>query len=149
MKYFVSGTSFMNMRQSYALLMAIGRALWHCKTINTFVYRHEKLIQYHITKEDWKAIKTKTQWLGSFHLATTQMSTTKMLMLSSTHAIFCGLQAELKDALHNTHGLTPQLIQGLTDAHQRLSNYYYKFNDSPFYLWASHRSFCLWLGFHT
>jgi hypothetical protein len=62
-------------------------------------------------------------------------------MLSSTHAIFCGLQAEIRDILHKEQGLSPQLIQGLSNAHLKLSEYYYKFDESPFYLWASCKSY--------
>jgi len=138
-KCFVSGISI----YIYASLIAIGRALRHREPINTFVYRHEDLIQHHITEEDWRAIETVTQWLGSFRSATTQMSTTSSPMLSSTHAIFRGLQSDLREILLDTHGLTPRLIVGLTDAHRKLSDYYYKFDDSPFYLWASRTSFYL------
>jgi hypothetical protein len=63
-------------------------------------------------------------------------------MLSSTHAIFHGLQDDIKDFLRMEKGLSPHLIKGLSDAHLKLSEYYYKFDESPFYLWASRRS-CL------
>ncbi|KAI9437123.1 hypothetical protein F5148DRAFT_953123, partial [Russula earlei] len=62
---------------------------------------------------------------------------TKKPMISSTHAIFRGLQAKIRDILHEEQGLSPRLIQGLSDAHLKLSEYYYKFDESPFYLWAS------------
>jgi hAT family C-terminal dimerisation region len=81
-----------------------------------------------------------TRWLKSFRSATTQMSATKTPMLSSTHAIFRGLQAEIRDILRDEQGLSPRLIQGLSDAHLKLSEYYYKFDESPFYLWASRKS---------
>ena len=82
------------------------------------------------------------RWLKSFCSATTQMSATKTPMLSTTHAIFRGLQADIKDILREENGLSPHLIKGLSDAHLKLSEYCYKFDESPFYLWASHRS-CL------
>ncbi|KAK0437090.1 uncharacterized protein EV420DRAFT_1487276 [Desarmillaria tabescens] len=31
----------------------------------------------------------------------------------------------------------PELKQGLLDAHRKLSNYYYKYDESPFYTWAA------------
>jgi hypothetical protein len=117
-----------------------GRALQHREAINTFIYRHEDLIQFRLTEEDWRAIDMVTRWLKSFQSATTQMSASKTPMLSSTHAIFRGLQADLRDILRVEQGLSPQLIQGLTDAHLKLSEYYYKFDESPFYLWASRKS---------
>jgi hypothetical protein len=118
----------------------LGRALRHREAINTFIYRHEDLIQYRLTEEDWQAIEMVTRWLKSFRSATTQMSATKSPMLSSTHAIFRGLQADIKDILREEKGLSPRLIKGLADAHLKLSEYYYKFDESPFYLWASRRS---------
>ncbi|KAF8223679.1 hypothetical protein L208DRAFT_1315686, partial [Tricholoma matsutake] len=115
-------------------------ALQHREAINTYIYRHEDLIQNCLTKQDWRAIKMVTCWLKSFQSATTQMSATKNPMLSSTHAIFRGLQAKIKDILREEQGLSPQLVQGLSNAHLKLSEYYYKFNKSPFYLWASCKS---------
>ena len=59
-----------------------------------------------------------TRWLKSFHSATVQMSATKMSMISTTHAIFRGLQAEIKDILcQEQDHLAPRLIEGLIDAH--------------------------------
>jgi hypothetical protein len=124
----------------YLSHIVLGRALQHREAINTCIYRHEDLIPYHLTEEDWRAIETVTRWLKSFRSATTQMSATKTPMLSSTHAIFRGLQAEIRDILCEEQGLSPQLIQGLSNAHLKLSEYYYKFDESPFYLWASHKS---------
>ena len=118
-----------------------GRALKHREAINTFIYRHEDLIQYRLTDEDWRAVEMVTRWLKSFRSATTQMSATKIPMLSTTHAIFRGLQADIKDILHEENGLSPCLIKGLSDAHLKLSEYYYKFDESPFYLWASCKSY--------
>lgn len=79
-----------------------------------------------------------TSWLKSFRSATTQMSTSKRSMLSSAHAIYRGLQDSLQDSLralpNNTH---PNLKLGLLNAHRKLSDYYNKIDDSPFYTWAS------------
>ena len=77
-------------------------------------------------------------WLKSFRLATTQMSATQTPMLSSTYAIFCGLQEELWETLCSLPNSTsPQLVKGLTDAHLKLSDYYHTFDTSPFYSWSS------------
>jgi len=76
--------------------------------------------------------------VGAFCSATTQMSSTKMPTLSHVHTIFRGLQDELKDilcALPNS--VSPNIKKGLTDAHRKLSDYYYKFDESPFYIWAA------------
>jgi hypothetical protein len=72
------------------------------------------------------------------------MSTTKHSMLSTTHAIFRGLQDQIKAILVGLPSSTPpQLILGLTNAHTKLSDYYYKFDESPLYTWAAHKSIFL------
>ena len=78
-------------------------------------------------------------WLKVFCSATTQMSSTKTPTLSHVHTIFRGLQDELKDILCALPNLvSPNIKKGLTDVHQKLSDYYYKFDESPFYTWAAH-----------
>ncbi|KAI9508995.1 hypothetical protein F5148DRAFT_953255, partial [Russula earlei] len=113
-------------------------SLQHHEAINTYIYQHEDLIQHRLTKQDWRVIEMVTCWLKSFQSATTQMSAKKKPMISSTHTIFHGLQAKIRDILCEEQGLSPRLIQGLSNAHLKLSEYYYKFDESPFYLWASH-----------
>lgn len=66
------------------------------------------------------------------------MSATKHSMLSSTQAIFCGLQESLKDCLINLPNNAPlHLKESLIKAHQKLSDYYTKFDESPYYVWSS------------
>ncbi|KAJ7507999.1 hypothetical protein B0H11DRAFT_2217997 [Mycena galericulata] len=79
-----------------------------------------------------------TGWLKSFRTATTLMSTTKRPMLSYTHAIFRGLQEDLRVSLNELPFSTPSVLRnGLLDAHRKLSDYYYKSDDSHFYTWAA------------
>jgi hypothetical protein len=90
--------------------------------------------------QDWTAIKTVTDWLRDFRSATSEMSRTSRPMLSSTHSTFRGLQKTLKEkltALPNT--APPELVEGLTKAHRKLSDYYWKYDQSPFYIWAARR----------
>ena len=88
--------------------------------------------------DDWDGIALVAQWLKSFRSATTQMSTTKQPMLSSTHAIYRGLQESLRESLTNLPNNTPpQLKLGLMRAHRKLSDYYNKIDDSPYYIWSS------------
>jgi hypothetical protein len=66
------------------------------------------------------------------------MSTTKVPMLSTTHAIFRGLQEDIKEILRNLPtSVSPGIKQGLIDAHTKLSDYYHKYDESPFYTWAA------------
>ena len=68
------------------------------------------------------------------------MSATKKPMLSTTHAVFHGLQDEIQDIIQALPpSMLPHLIKGLTDAHRKLSDYYHTFDESPFYLWSSHK----------
>ena len=62
-------------------------------------------------------------------------------MLSTTHAVFCGLQEEIRGIIRSLPPSTsPSLKKGLTDAHRKLSDYYHTFDESPFYLWSSRQS---------
>jgi hypothetical protein len=67
------------------------------------------------------------------------MSTTKgMSRLSTTHAIFRGLQKHLTDIIRFLPAsVSPNIKQGLLDAHRKLSDYYYKYDQSPFYTWSA------------
>jgi hypothetical protein len=115
-----------------------GQALDYCNTIDCFVSRNKDLHALELSNTDWESLKLVMSWLKSFRSATTQMSTTKVLMVSTTHVIFRGLQEDIKNILHNlSNSVLPSIKLGLTDAHRKLSNYYYQFDVSPFYTWAA------------
>ena len=66
------------------------------------------------------------------------MSTTKVPMLSTTHAIFHGLQDDIKDIIRSLPAsASPSIKFGLIDAHTKLSDYYHKYDESPLYTWAA------------
>ena len=118
--------------------MKIGRALDYRKVIDDFVAKTRELRQYELTVEDWSTIQIVCGWLKVFRSATTQMMTTKRSMLSSTQAIFRGLQESLQDSLRELPDDTPpRLKNALIKAHRKLSDYYTKFDESPYYIWAS------------
>ena len=119
-------------------LWNVGRALDYHDTIDSFVLRSKDLRALELSKANWESIKLVASWLKSFRSATTEMSTTKSPMLSTTHAIFRGLQDDIKMILHSLpNSVLPQIKLGLTDAHRKLSDYYYKYDESPFYTWAA------------
>ncbi|TFK58318.1 hypothetical protein BDN72DRAFT_782240, partial [Pluteus cervinus] len=93
---------------------------------------------FELSADEWTTIRTVMIWLKAFRSATTQMSATKLPMLSSTHAIFRGLQEELRKGLATLPDTLPSNIKtGLMNAHRKLSDYYYKIDQSPFYIWAT------------
>jgi hypothetical protein len=115
-----------------------GRALDYRKVIDDFVAKTRELKQYELTSDDWNAIKLVYRWLKALSSATTQMSTTKKSMLSSTQAIFWGLQESLQNSLRELlNNAPPHLKQALVKAHHQLSEYYTKFDKSPYYIWSS------------
>ncbi|KAJ7192893.1 hypothetical protein GGX14DRAFT_307899, partial [Mycena pura] len=90
---------------------------------------------YDLSIPDWAAITTVAEWLQIFRVATTQMSTTSVPMLSATHGVFLGLQKRLQAQLRAIPaGTSPELADALTAAHRKLSDYYYKYDESPFYI---------------
>lgn len=121
-----------------------GRALDYRKVIDDFVAKTRDLCKYELTPEDWSAIHLVSNWLKAFRSATTQMSMTKRSMLSSTQAIFRGLQESLQESLCELpNDMPPRLKDSLIKAHRKLSDYYTKFDESPFYIWSSRKnSFC-------
>lgn len=124
-------------------LITSGRALDYQDTIDNFVAKSRDLRPFEMSWEDWDAIKLVTGWLKSFRSATTQMSATKHSTLSSTHAIFRGLQESLRAALTELpNSANLQIRDALIASHLKLSDYYYKFDaGSPFYVWASRTTF--------
>jgi hypothetical protein len=120
------------------LIHNIGRALQFQEDIDDFVGRHCDLRSLELSEDKWVAITQVADWLMAFRSATTQMSTSKTPMLSTTHAIFRGLQEHIQQIYHDLPMSTPLKIKAsLLDAHKKLSDYYYKFDQSPFYTWAA------------
>jgi len=125
-------------------LWNVGCTLDYHDTINSFVSRNKDLHALELSNTDWKSIKLVASWLKSFRSATMEISTTKLPMLSMTHAIFWGLQDDIKDILCSLpNSISPRIKLSLTDAHRKLSDYYYQYDASPFYTWAA----CKW-GFN-
>jgi len=106
--------------------------------IDDFVGHNCDLQSLELDEEEWDAIAQVADWLMVFRSAITQMLTLKMPMLSMTHAIFRGLQEHIQEIYCNIPSSTPPKIKaGLLDAHKKLSDYYYKYDQSPFYTWAA------------
>lgn len=113
-------------------------ALNYQTEFDDYVGRHCTLWDLELDKAKWDAITLVQDWLTLFCKATTEMSTTKQPMLSMALAIFCRLQDHLCDIMRVLPNNSPaQLWQGLIDAHEKLSEYYYCIDKSPFYTWAT------------
>jgi hypothetical protein len=118
----------------------MSRALDLKDNINFFVARNHDLRDLELLPIEWDTIAHVANWLYAFHSATTDMSTTKMPMLSTTHAIFRGLQVHIQQVFQDLPPeIPPRIKQGLLDAHRKLSDYYYKYDNSPFYIWAARK----------
>ncbi|KAJ7461082.1 hypothetical protein FB451DRAFT_1044681, partial [Mycena latifolia] len=103
-----------------------------------------ELREHELTPTEWEALEMVSQWLKAFRSATTQMSATKQPMLSSTHAIFRGLQQHLKKTITELpESADPALKDGLVKAHRKLSDYFTKFDTSRYYGWAARSSIIL------
>jgi len=130
--------SYSHLKSVAHVLYVTGHALDYKVAINSFVTQNRDLHNYELTDYDLEAMEMINAWLKSFCTAATQLSKTKSPMLSTTHAIFHGLQEDLHDILHGLpNTIFPKLKKGLTDAHLKLSDYYYKFDESPFYTWSA------------
>lgn len=82
-----------------------------------------------------------TRWLAQFREATTFMSSTKVVTLSSAYGCFTCLQDTLRAFLKELPpGSPPLLKEGLEAAHKKLSDYLTDFNKSPYFMWAA----CKW-----
>lgn len=77
------------------------------------------------------------------------MSRTRKSMISTVHAIFCGLQEHIKEILRDLPDTAlPQLQDGLLVAHQKLSEYYYRLNHHTIPgLWVSIVIHLIWIKF--
>lgn len=113
------------------------RALQFRNDIDEFVDRYRDLRSLELSPGEWDAISFVSSWLLAFRSATTQMSSTRKSMLLSTHAIFRGLQEHIRDALRNLPDTANQIRDGLLGAHEKLSDYYYKYDQTPYYTWAA------------
>ena len=121
----------------------IGHALQYKSEINNFVTLHANrdLRDLELSEDEWSSIRLVAGWLEKFQDATTQMSAVRQPMLLHTHAIFHGLQEHLRKSLHNLpSGIDLCIRHGLLAAHYKLSEYYYRFDQSLFYIWAAHMS---------
>ncbi|KAF8235474.1 hypothetical protein L208DRAFT_1256633, partial [Tricholoma matsutake] len=122
-----------------------GCALDYHHAIDSFAARNKDLHAYELSKDYWKSIDLVSLWLKSFCSVTTQMSTTNSIpMLSTTHAIFRGLQEDINGILCSFPAtVSPRINHSLIDAHTKLSDYYHKYDESPFYTWAACTLFIL------
>lgn len=120
--------------------MHIGRAIHNRDAITRYVESSSDLSDFALLDLDWEALQAVRSWLSEFRQATTEMSTTSKPMLSQTHLVFRSLQRTIKDILSELPNTADAMLkQGLVHAHTKLGDYYYKFDASPYYLWAARK----------
>ncbi|RXW19302.1 hypothetical protein EST38_g6551 [Candolleomyces aberdarensis] len=79
---------------------------------------------------------TKLTWIEKS--ATHQMSATRTSMLSSTIAVFHGLQQQLKERIRKLpSNFSPEVCTALVNSHKKLSDHYFCFDTSPYGTWAA------------
>ncbi len=116
----------------------VGHALDFQNEIDHFIGLNHDLQSLELDENEWAAIALVAEWLMAFCSATTQMSTSRVSMLSTMHAIFRGLQEHVRKICHDLPtGTAPKIMDGLLDVHKKLSDYYYKHDQSSFYIWAT------------
>ncbi|KAJ8514911.1 hypothetical protein ONZ45_g7593 [Pleurotus djamor] len=116
----------------------LDRAIKYEESLNVFVFKHDELRELGIKSAEWSILKNLRHWLLLFKEATTRMSTTKFPMISFVHAVFRDLQDSIKSSIVNLPESTPVAVRNaLVSAHEKLAEYYFKFDESPFYAWAA------------
>ena len=116
----------------------IGRALDFSREIDAFTGSNRDLRSLKLDPAEWEAITLVSNWLKAFRSATTEMLTTKKPMLSTVHTIYRSLEDHVKTILETLPDTAQsQLHNGLVAVHQKLSEYYYWSDESPYYTWAA------------
>ncbi|KAF5345060.1 hypothetical protein D9758_010453 [Tetrapyrgos nigripes] len=119
-------------------ISTIGRAGAFRDAIDSYASQHSDLLDYCLDENDWNNIIKVTGWLKTFRAATVQMSTTKTPMLSSTLEVLRELEDDIKEIIRSlgTFDVSVHVRDALVAAHSKLSEYFYKFDESPFYTWS-------------
>ncbi|KAL4258188.1 Zinc finger BED domain-containing [Pleurotus pulmonarius] len=114
------------------------RALDHKDCLNDWVDSQREIRHLEIEPDAWSSVALLADWLQAFRDATNGMSSTSFPMLSTIHATFRGLQDHIKSILRSLPDETlPQMKRALVEAHEKLAEYYDRFDESPFYTWAA------------
>src|SRR5216684_6734198 len=102
----------------------IGCALEFQNEIDHFIGLNHDLRSLELDEDEWVAIASVAEWLMAFHSATTQMSMSRVSMLSTTHAIFRGLQEHVRKIYCDLPtGTAPKIMDSLLNVHKKLSDY--------------------------
>ncbi|KAF5317589.1 hypothetical protein D9758_018466 [Tetrapyrgos nigripes] len=113
------------------------RAYQFRDAIDSYASASTELQNFCLSAEEWEVIEMVTSWLKQFRIATVQMSATKTPMLSRTLEIMQDLEQHVRDIVASLPASTPTYIRdALVASHNKLSEYYYKFDESPFYTWS-------------
>jgi hypothetical protein len=114
----------------------LARAIRLRPVIDRYISRHS-LYEHRLSEEDWVAIKRVTGWLDAFRYATTAMSASQSATLSTVFGQFLHLQDVLRRARRSVSEESTRLRDGIQAAHQKLAEYFGKFSQSDYFLWAA------------
>lgn len=90
---------------------------------------------------DLKDLSVKALPSSDFRSATATMSSTSTPTLSCVHGVFKALQDALSMQLTNFASEAPSSCKnGLKNAYDKLGDYFYRLDESPYYIWASSKS---------
>ncbi|KAJ3533021.1 hypothetical protein NMY22_g7505 [Coprinellus aureogranulatus] len=116
----------------------LSRALSFRTAVTYFTAKNLELRKFELSDSDWTAIEMVCKWLECFQAATREMSATRTPMLSTTIAIFRGLQQQIKEAIRSLPPSTSPIVRNaLVKAHKKLSDYYFRFDTSSYGTWAA------------
>ncbi|KAJ6583753.1 hypothetical protein B0H10DRAFT_1688795, partial [Mycena sp. CBHHK59/15] len=103
--------------------------------------RGARLRRVQLSTDEWSVLNELSKFRlrnGAACLRLLDPDATKRPVLSFTHTVFRGLQEDLRKSIHELPLSTPSALRnGLIEAHRKLSDYYHKSDDSPFYTWAA------------
>lgn len=95
-----------------------------------------------LSTNEWEFVSLIEHWLHIFRAATAVTSSTSTPTLSCVHGVYKGLQDALMLQLGILPGDSPSFLkEALKRAFEKLGNYYYWTDESPYYVWAASMSF--------
>ncbi|KAH8930303.1 hypothetical protein BT69DRAFT_1311007 [Atractiella rhizophila] len=106
--------------------------------IETYSNRHELPSMLHLSEKEWNSVEQVCKWLAIFRQATYDMSMNKASCLSQTLGVYHSLLGFLKEEISRLTNtvVDKEYRQALLDCYYKLSDYHYRSDLSPYYIYA-------------